>query len=95
MHDWRQFAAGFNVSRWCIGLQIHDYRHRYGYGVIEVNLLPLSFYFRFGNGMKRLHCQLCDAFICEVDPDESESATCMQCYEELRAERAERDASKR
>jgi len=80
MEEWKKFAAGFNTTRWCVGLQIHDWRQKRGYGVIEVNILPLTFYFRFGNGLKKLYCQYCESYIGDVNPEESESVSCMDCY---------------
>ncbi|RNB89621.1 hypothetical protein EDM56_10575 [Brevibacillus fluminis] len=93
MKDWKPFAAGFDLSKWCLGIQFHDCRQKYGYGVVEVNILPLRLFIRFGNGMKRLYCQWCDDLIDYVDPEESESVSCLKGYEKQREWR-ERDASR-
>jgi hypothetical protein len=82
----KRFAAGIDLKRWCVGLQIHDVRRRYGYVIVEVNILPLTFYLRFGDGTKKLYCMFCGKYLCKVDPSESETASCMDCYKSNREE---------
>ncbi|MCR8980912.1 hypothetical protein [Brevibacillus laterosporus] len=33
-----------------VGVQIHDLRDSYGYVITEINILPLTFLLRFGDG---------------------------------------------
>ncbi|MCR8994495.1 hypothetical protein [Brevibacillus laterosporus] len=49
-NNWKRFASGVNWRSWCIGVQIHDLRDSYGYVITEINLLPLTFLLRFGDG---------------------------------------------
>ncbi|MBG9772404.1 hypothetical protein [Brevibacillus laterosporus] len=50
INNWKRFVAGVNWRNWCIGLQIHDVRDKYGYVITEINILPLTFLLRFGDG---------------------------------------------
>lgn len=84
----KRFAAGIDWTRWCIGLQIHDVRRKYGFVIAEINIMPLKFFLRFGDGMKKLHCMYCGKFLCKIDPSESELASCMDCYRRNREDGA-------
>jgi hypothetical protein len=90
----KRFAAGIDLKRWCIGLQVHDMRRRIGYIIAEINILPLTFYLRFGDGTKKLHCMYCRKYLGKVDPSENGAFYCMECYMRNRKEGGEEDGGK-
>ncbi|QOS97574.1 hypothetical protein JNUCC42_13340 [Brevibacterium sp. JNUCC-42] len=80
INNWKRFVAGVNWRSWCIGLQIHDFREECGCILIEINLLPVLFLLRLGDGTKLLRCTRCKKVLDRVNVDEDYAAKCLDCY---------------